>query len=106
MRCIVPTKAKSLCKAKFPCKTESSAISPSYPIFQKYGSIFVLFFVSPHAEVVGAAHGLGLTPAGDIEMGFVIHVELSSMTIDRLSNFAEQRVAFRWLHHLVVRLRA
>jgi hypothetical protein len=39
-------------------------------------------------------------------MGFAIHIELPPMTVDRLSNVSEQRVAFRWLHHPVVRLRA
>jgi hypothetical protein len=49
---------------------------------------------------------IAVNAASDIEMGFVIHVELPPMTIDRLSNFIEQLVALRGLHHPVVRLRA
>jgi hypothetical protein len=52
-----------------------------------------------------ACISIAIDAASDIEMGFVIHVELPSMTVDRLSNVGEQRVAFRWLHHPVVRLR-
>jgi hypothetical protein len=48
---------------------------------------------------------IAINAASDIEMGFVVHVELPSMAIDRLSNFTQQFVALRWLHHPVVRLR-
>jgi hypothetical protein len=48
---------------------------------------------------------IAVDAASDMEMGFVIHVELPPMTVDRLSNVSEQLGEFRWLHHPVVRLR-
>jgi hypothetical protein len=49
---------------------------------------------------------LPLRPSRDIEMALVIHFERLPVLLDRLSHFAEQRIAFYRLHHSMIRLRA
>jgi hypothetical protein len=64
------------------------------------------FFCAAYSFAASQDRSIAINAASDVEMGFAIHIELPPMTVDRLSNVSEQRVAFRWLHHPVVRLRA
>lgn len=50
-------------------------------------------------EALGSCLGDVVNPTGNVEMSFIVHVELSPFTVYRIRNFDEQFFACCWTEH-------